>query len=89
MHLLTKPLLIQVENMCSEGQAQPRIKRQEPRREHPKPKPNKERLSQRKEHLGQSEERLAQGGEHLKGERLEGRVHRLRPITRSMTKLRM
>ena len=63
-----------------EGQAQPHIKRQEPRREHPKP--NQERL-------GQSEERLAQGGERLKGERLEGRVDRLRPITRSMTKLRM
>jgi len=45
-------------------------------------KPNQERL-------GQCEERLAQGGERLKGERLEGRVDRLGPITRSMTKLRM
>jgi len=70
-----------------EGQAQPHIKRQESRREHPKP--NQERLGQRKERLGQSEERLAQGGECLKGERLEGRVDRLGPITRSMTKLRM
>ena len=73
--------------MMEEGQAQPHIKRQKPRHEHPKP--NQELLGQRKERLGQSEERLAQGGERLKGERLEGRVERLGPITRSMTKLRM
>ena len=66
--------------MMEEGQAQPHIKRQEPRHEHPKP--NQERLGQRKECLGQSEERL-------KGERLEGRVDRLGPITWFMTKLRM
>ena len=77
----------QGQEVMEEGQAQPHIKRQEPRHAHPKP--NQERLGQRKERLGQSEERLAQGGERLKGEHLEGRVERLGPITKSMTKLRM